>query len=154
LLAAGVIGGIAGYRTFAPAAWSPPPLADELERLTELLADEQVWSLLAEQDGDLVGQITVLPATLSGRPSDEEGPAHLRNLFVAEGCWGTGLATKLHAAGIAAARERGFSRMRLFSAAGQMRARRFYEREGWRVQGEEFFEPPLGLVIVEYRLAL
>ena len=44
--------------------------------------------------------------------------------------------------------------MRLFTPAGQARARRFYEREGWVQAGAEFHEPALGLALVEYRYAL
>jgi hypothetical protein len=57
-------------------------------------------------------------------------------------------------AGLEAARERGFARMRLFTPEGQARARRFYEREGWRVAGAAFVPPALGLALVEYRLEL
>ena len=34
-----VIDGFEEYRSFAPDGWSPPPLADEVERLHELLPD-------------------------------------------------------------------------------------------------------------------
>jgi hypothetical protein len=51
-----------------------------------------------------------------------------------------------------AARELGFSELRLFVAEGQARARRFYEREGWRPAGEPFDDPIPGLRMVEYRL--
>jgi hypothetical protein len=44
--------------------------------------------------------------------------------------------------------------MRLFTPVAHHRARRFYEREGWRARGEDFYEPSLRLVIIEYRLAL
>ena len=48
------------------------------------------------------------------------------------------------------AREEGFRAMRLFVATGQARARRFYEREGWRAVAE-MPESPLGLPLIEYR---
>jgi hypothetical protein len=44
--------------------------------------------------------------------------------------------------------------MRLFTPAGQVRARRFYEREGWTVAGEPYDDEDLHLEIVEYRRAL
>ena len=86
--------------------------------------------------------------------SDDPSLAHFRNLFVRRDFWGTGVASALHSAAVDAARERGFAHMRLFTPAGQGRARRFYEREGWAQAGEEFHEPHIGLVIVEYRLPL
>jgi GNAT superfamily N-acetyltransferase len=150
-LAHGVVDGVEGYRAFAPPDWSPPSLASEIEHLRERLADEQVWCLLAEAGGEVVGQITVLPAARAGRPLDEPGLAHLSNIFVREDLWGSGLARELQAAGVEAARAHGFTAMRLFVAAGQARARRFYEREGWVRVGEEFYDPVPGLVLLEYR---
>ena len=45
----------------------------EAEHLRESLADDRVWCLVAESDGTLVGQITVLPAALAPHPVDEVG---------------------------------------------------------------------------------
>jgi len=149
-----VVEGVEGYRSFAPRGWTPPSLPTEVELLRGLLGDEQVWCLLAEAEGQLVGQITVLPAARAVHPVDDSALAHLRNLFVHRDLWGTGLASALHAAGVEAARERGFAEMRLFTPVGHGRARRFYEREGWVPAGEQFHEPGLDLVLIEYRYAL
>jgi GNAT superfamily N-acetyltransferase len=142
------------YRSFAPPGWVPPRLSEEVEVLHRLLGDEEVWCLLAEAEGRLVGQITVLPAARAARPVEDPGLAHLRNLFVHRDLWGTGLARALHGAAVEAARERGYGAMRLFTAAGQERARRFYEREGWAPVGEGFHDAGPGLVLMEYRYAL
>ena len=153
-LARTVIEGFEHYRAFAPPGWEPPPLHHEIETLHDLLPDERVWCRLAESGGEIVGQVTFLPASRAAVPDDDPALAHLRNLFVDERHWGTGLATALHAAAISEARERGFRTMRLFTPAGQARARRFYEREGWRRAGDAFHAPGPDLVIIEYRLAL
>jgi GNAT superfamily N-acetyltransferase len=153
-LGRGVIDGFQGYRSFAPPGWTPPSLADEVELLRGLLADPQVWCLLAEAEGELAGQITFLPATRAVQPVDDRALAHLRNLFVRRDLWGSGLASALHAAAVQAARERGFASMRLFTPVAHGRARRFYEREGWSVAGEEFHAAGPDLTLVEYRLAL
>jgi GNAT superfamily N-acetyltransferase len=129
-LARAVVEGFETYRGFARSDWEPPPLGTELEHLRVVLADDDTWALIAEVDGRLVGQVSFLPAA------------------------GAGLARGLHAAVVAAARERGFAQMRLFTPALHGRARRFYEREGWAQLGEEFDEPGLGMAIVEYRYAL
>ena len=149
-----VIDGFEEYRSFAPDGWSPPPVSDEVELLHELLPDPGVWCLLAEADGDLVGQVTLMAAASHPVGSDDPSLAHLRGLFVRRDFWGSGVASALHAAAVDEARERGFAHMRLFTPAGQGRARRFYEREGWAQAGEELHEPRIGLVIVEYRLPL
>jgi GNAT superfamily N-acetyltransferase len=153
-LARAVIEELEGYRSFAPEGWAPPPVAIEVAHLRRLLGDKRVWCLLAEAAGDVVGQITFLPAARAVHPVEDPGLAHLRNLFVRRDQWGTGLASGLHAAAVEEARERGFSRMRLFTPAGQGRARRFYEREGWMPVGDEFHDPGPNLALVEYRRAL
>jgi GNAT superfamily N-acetyltransferase len=153
-LARGMVEGMGEYRSFAPAGWSPPPLAEEVEHTRRLLGDDRVWTLVAEAGGGLVGQITVLPAAIAGRPVDDPQLAHVRNLFVRKDHWGSGLARTLHDAALDEARRRGFTEMRLIVAAGYGRARRFYEREGWAAYGDEVFDPVPGLVILEYRRAL
>jgi GNAT superfamily N-acetyltransferase len=149
-----VIDGFELYREFAPAGWEPPSLASELEPLPELLPDPRVWTRVAEHEGRIIGQISILPATMAGRPTDEPGLAHLRNLFVDRAHWGTGVATTLLRAGADAAQAHGFTAMRLFTPAGQARARRFYEREGWVAVGGPFPLASLGLDLMEYRYAL
>lgn len=146
-LAAHLVAGIAGYRDFAGPGFEPPPVERELAHVRGRL-EAGAWSLVALEDGELVGQVLVEPAR--GVP----GTAHLAGLFVTPRWWGTGLAASLHESAVAAMRAEGFARGRLFAATGQARARRFYERRGWRPAAEPFFEPPLGLEILEYRLPL
>jgi GNAT superfamily N-acetyltransferase len=153
-LARGMVEGMDVYRSFAPEGWSPPPLEPEVEHTRELLGDDRVWTLVAESGGQVVGQITILPAAIAGRPVDDPQLAHVRNLFVRQDHWGTGLARTLHDAALDEARRRGFTAGRLIVAAGYGRARRFYEREGWAAYGEEVFDPVPGLVILEYRRQL
>jgi len=74
-------------------------------------------------------------------------------MFARPAHWGTGLAPDLLARAVVAARERGFTAMRLFTPAGQARARRFYEREGWSLV-REFDDDRLGLRVAEYRREL
>jgi GNAT superfamily N-acetyltransferase len=153
-LARAVIAGFEIYREFSPPGWEPPPVADEIELQRGLLAEETTWCRLAESGGRIVGQVTFLPAARAAEPVEEPGLAHMRNLFVDREHWGSGLARDLHDAAIEAARERGFSRMRLFTPARHGRARRFYEREGWVQAGDEFHAPGPDMVIVEYRNTL
>jgi GNAT superfamily N-acetyltransferase len=149
-----VIDGFETYRSFTPPGWEPPAIETELGYLEHLLPDEHVWVLLAEEDGRLVGQVSILPSVRHVHPEPDPSLAHFRNLFVAQDHWGTGLATTLHAASIEEARDRGFEQMRLFTPAEHGRARRFYEREGWTQRAEPFDEPRLGMALVEYRFAL
>jgi GNAT superfamily N-acetyltransferase len=154
VLGRAVVDGVAEYPEFAPPGWAAPSVEAEIAHVRATLGDEQVWCTVAELDGRVVGQVTVLPASRAPRPVDDPGLAHLSNLFVDRELWGSGLARELHGAALATARGHGFGEMRLFVAAGQARARRFYEREGWVARGGEFHDPGPDLVLVEYRLVL
>jgi GNAT superfamily N-acetyltransferase len=146
--------GFESYRSFAPPGWEPPDPWAELEHFRERLANPEVWCLIAERDGETAGHVAVMPARLHGHPSDEPGLAHFWQLFVRPQWWGSGLAATLHAQAVREARARGFTAMRLFTPAAQLRARRFYEREGWTAAGETLDAPDFGMPLVEYRLAI
>jgi GNAT superfamily N-acetyltransferase len=153
-LALGIIEGVEDYPSFAPQGWTAPSFEAELKHLGEALADPDVWCLIAESEGELVGQITVLPAADAPHPVEDSSLAHISNLFVRRDHWGVGLAADLHRAAIEAAHARGFTELRLFVAAGQTRARRFYEREGWLSASDPFDDPVPGLTMIEYRYRL
>jgi GNAT superfamily N-acetyltransferase len=153
-LASSVIDGVADYPAFAPRGWSAPPLEAEVEHLRRALADDHVHCLMVEDDEGVAGQVTVLPAARAPHPVDDPALGHVSNLFVRRDRRGSGLARALHRAAVEDARARGFTALRLFVAEGQARARRFYEREGWRAVGEPFHDPVPGLTMVECRLAL
>jgi len=153
-LAEGVIEGVADYPAFAPPGWSAPSLEAEVAHLQSSLADDAVYCVVAERDGAVVGQITLLAAARAPHAVDDPRLAHVSNLFVRRDHWGGGLARELHAAAMDVARDGGFTQLRLFVAEGQGRARRFYEREGWQPAGEPFDDPVPGLTMIEYRRAV
>jgi len=153
-LALGVIEGVEDYPSFAPAGWTAPLFDVELTHLCEMLADPDVCCLIAESDGALIGQITLLPGARAPHPIEDSSLAHISNLFVRRDHWGAGLATDLHHAAVEAAAARGFTELRLFVAAGQAWARRFYEREGWLPASDPFDDPIPGLTMIEYRYRL
>jgi GNAT superfamily N-acetyltransferase len=151
-LAASVSEAFESYRSFAPATWEPPAAERELALLDDGLARDDVWCLLAETDGELAGHVSIRAAATASFASPEPGLAHLWQLFVRPAWHGTGLAVQLHREAVREAGGRGFTTMRLFAAAGQARARRFYEREGWVAAGPPFELSGFGLPVVEYRL--
>jgi GNAT superfamily N-acetyltransferase len=153
-LARGAIEALAEYPAFAPPGWKGPALGPELEHTRAVLSDPDHHCVVAEAGGRIVGQVTVVPAARAARPVAEPGLGHLRNLYLDRSQWGTGLAATLMEAALEDARTRGFRELRLFVAEGQGRARRFYEREGWRAAGGPFFDPVPGLSMVEYRRAV
>ena len=136
------------YVDFTP-GWTRPQAFDAAneERMPELLRSPGFFCLMAEANGDPVGQVMI-------GSRGEPGMAHLGQLFVRPVWWGTGVAKELHAGAVAHARETGFERIRLFTPRHHPRARRFYEREGWVLTGEPEYSEDLRLEIVEYRLDL
>jgi GNAT superfamily N-acetyltransferase len=153
-LALSVIEGVVDYPSFAPPGWAPPSFETELKHLREALADRNVFCLIAESADALVGQITVLPAAHAPHQVEDSSLGHISNLFVRRDHWGAGVAAQLHRAAVDAAGACGFTELRLFVAAGQARARRFYEREGWLPASDPFDDPIPGLTMIEYRYRL
>lgn len=146
--------GFETYRAFAPAGWSPPQ--EEAEHLRERLADPRVWCLLAEREGDgeMAGHVAFMPAADHRVPEPDPGVAHFWQLFVRQEHWGTLLATTLHAEAVREAAARGFTSFRLFTAADQRRACRFYEREGWTAGSPPKDDMGFGMPLVTYRRTL
>jgi len=152
-MARAVSDGFAAYRSFAPPDWEPPSFEHELDLLERGLPTPDVWGLLAETaDGELAGHVAIRSAaTTAVSPSDEPDLAHFWQLFVAPAHQGSGLARALHDEALREAAARGYRALRLFAAAGQARARRFYEREGWVAQGPPYVLEGFGMEVVEYR---
>jgi GNAT superfamily N-acetyltransferase len=69
------------------------------------------------------------------------GHGRLERLYVRPGAWGTGVAQDLHTAAIEALRDQGAASASLWCLVENPRARRFYERQGWRLNGEERVVP-------------
>jgi GNAT superfamily N-acetyltransferase len=144
-----------GYATFAGPGWSPPSPEIEAVAIRERLGQPDAWCVIAHDGSAVAGHVGFLAA----RTRDAEQAviprlAHLWALFVREPYWGSGLARRLHAMAVEEARARGYLGMRLFTPAGQARARAFYDREGWDTDGTTWLEPMLGLELVEYDLGL
>jgi len=147
--------GFEGYAAFSPRGWTPPASETEAVGIRERLALPDAWCVIAHDGPDVAGHV----AFTAGRERDGEralipGLAHLWMLFIREPWWGSGLAGLLHGIAIAEATAQGYEAMRLFTPAGQGRARAFYEREGWKTDGAERVEPMLALALVEYRRRL
>jgi GNAT superfamily N-acetyltransferase len=135
------------WRAFAPAGWSPPSFEWLAERTREGLSAPNAWGLLAFCDGEPAGHVVLTRAVWTGPAA-----ATLWQLFVRPRWQGTGLADRLHAAFVDRARELGYGYAWLATPAPHVRARRFYERRGWRVDG--FPEEERGLPMVAYGRAL
>jgi GNAT superfamily N-acetyltransferase len=97
------------------------------------------------------------PAKRTLIATSEEGPVGaacvyeewLEGLYVIPERWGTGLAGELHDRALEVVRGLGSERCHLWVLEDNSRARRFYERRGWRENGEtrvvEFPPNPLDI---------
>lgn len=109
--------------------------------------------LVAEVDGEVVGWVTC-GASRDDDPDAADGELH--GIYVDPRAWGKGVGPALMRATLDLLRERGFREATLWVLDDNPRARRFYEREGWRVDGatqsDTFFDIPVDEV--RYRITL
>jgi GNAT superfamily N-acetyltransferase len=149
-----LLASFAGYSEFAPEGWTPPePEPGEPEHMARAFDDPEVWYVVASDERGHAGQCGFNQAYterwMTGKPID--GLAHFWQLFVRPDAFGTGLADRLHAMALDEIRARGFARARLWTPEGQARARRFYEKRGWRANGERQDESSgFGIPLVMY----
>lgn len=99
-----------------------------------------VW--VAQIRGRVVGFASVGPSRT------EEGAGELYAIYVLPEAWGSGAARELMGAVKAWFASEGYSTAMLWVLADNPRARRFYEREGWRTEGMRT-EPVRGVEIKE-----
>lgn len=154
-LAATVAEGFESFRAWAGPGWSPPETGFELWRYREGLLRPSLWGLVGVDGGEMAGHVTFVQARERAHSRPEiPGLAHLWQLIVRPPWWGSGLATRLNGLAVEEAARQGYGSMRLFTPAGNARARAFYEREGWSTDGVPAYEAMLGLDIVQYRRPL
>jgi GNAT superfamily N-acetyltransferase len=148
--------GFESYRAWAPAGWRPPAPSLEVRSIRERLRHATTWCAMAlDADGEPAGHVGITYAAERERPHVRvPGRAHLWMLFVRPPCWGSGLAGRLHQLALEETARQGYETIRLYTPHGAARARAFYVREGWELAGGAFFEPLLGLDLIEYRRTL
>lgn len=138
------------YKDLFPAD-APMPTTDSLaeEWRTVLDASPPLAAMVAaESSGAPVGTIAVGPFP------DDPSVGQIRLLHVDPSAWGRGVGTVLHDAALARLRRAGFTDAVLWVLRGNARARRMYERRGWRIVDGEVLILAAGVVEVQYRLDL
>jgi GNAT superfamily N-acetyltransferase len=140
--------GFATNRSFGPHAWAPPPFPNEIELARERLRSRHTWALMAEIAGEPAGHVAMFP------DAARDDTVYLWQLFVRPAWWGTGLAHALHEAFAEEARARGYRQGSLNTPAPHARARRFYERHGWRPAGPPDDQWRFGIPTIAYRCHL
>jgi RimJ/RimL family protein N-acetyltransferase len=136
-LAALVTRANATYRDWAAPDWRPPGAGHELRRWQQRYQDAVAWNAVATADGEPLGCVSFTDArTDEGRGRAVPGRAHLSRLFVDPAHWGHGIGSLLLTGAVEEMRRRSYERAQLFTAAANVRSRRFYERHEWS-PGEE-----------------
>ena len=124
------------------------------QRLAEALADADadpaVRCVLAEPGGVHAGHVAWRPSVGARRGPEDPDGAYLAQLYAEPAWWGTSLATRLMAFAVDGARAAGFKRMSLVTPASAGRARRFYERVGWRTAGPAVDDARFGMPTIAY----
>ena len=110
--------------------------------------------LVAEDDGRLVGAVTVV--TRGGPWAERTGPgeAEIRMLVVDPAARGTGTGTALVSACLDVARQAGCTVVRLSTEPTMTTAHRLYERLGFVRSPEGDWEPVPGVKLLGYTLTL
>lgn len=105
--------------------------------------------LVADDEGAVVG------FAACGESRDAAGEGELYGIYVSADSWGSSAGPGLMRAALERLRADGFSTATLWVLEDNPRARRFYEREGWSVDGGRTGEH-LGVRTseVRYRIAL
>ena len=139
----------AAYRHVFPAEVLDSLSVDEREERWQDHLGGRVTAWVAETDGRIVGFVSVGPS----RTEDDEG--ELYAIYVLPESWGSGAAPELMAAAKDWFAQEGFATAMLWVLVDNPRARRFYEREGWRLDGSRV-DPVRGVEVEEalYRLEL
>ena len=114
---------VAGFSNVFPRGRYPFPRQEVLESWRVLLARDEVVALVAEDGGELVAFAVLRPGWLE-------------RLYVDPSVWGKGVGSRLHDQALERLRARGSSRCSLWVLEANDRARSFYERRGWRLNGE------------------
>ena len=116
---------LAGFAAVFPPDRFPYPDAPVRKALREQLEDPENVVLIDEQD----------------RGFALVGHGWLHRLFVRQLAWGTGAAQELHAAALETLQSQRAASASLWCLAENPRARRFYEKHGWRLNGTERVVP-------------
>jgi len=105
---------------------------------------------VAELDGRVVAFVSV------GAARDDEALGELHAIYALPETWGTGVGRALMRSAVEALRGAGHREAVLWVLDDNPRARRFYEREGWKLDGGWKEDAFLGVAVAEvrYRIAL
>jgi ribosomal protein S18 acetylase RimI-like enzyme len=111
---------------------------------------DRTHTLVAQQLAEVVGFASL------GRSRDDEALGELYAIYVLPAAWGGGAGPALMAEGLERLRGSGFQEAVLWVLEDNPRARAFYQRSGWALDGQARAETFLDTFVgeVRYRIAL
>jgi len=138
------------YRGLVPDEVIDGRSVEERERIWhEMLDRGDSVHRVGEVDGVVAGFVSIGPTREHDRPLWGE----LYAIYVRKAHWGSGLAVELMLAGEQALRDLGYPQATLWVLRDNPRARAFYEKQGWRLDGSEK-DFAAGVVEVRYERRL
>jgi len=105
------------------------------------------WSVFVAEDDE--SSVVAFGWVGESREAADEG--ELYAIYALPEAWGSGAGLAVMEASLASLREAGFAGAILWVLEDNPRARRFYEREGWRVDGARREGEHLGMTVAEVR---
>ncbi|HMK63635.1 MAG TPA: GNAT family N-acetyltransferase [Acidimicrobiales bacterium] len=107
---------------------------DRLPGWQDALDGARPWPVVfvGEEDGRIVGFVEVAP---NEDPDAHSGTGEVRTIYMDPEAWGGGRGGALLDAGVSVLAAAGFTEVSLWVLHSNSRARRFYERQGWRADG-------------------
>ncbi|HVX45620.1 MAG TPA: GNAT family N-acetyltransferase [Mycobacteriales bacterium] len=137
-----------------------PQEANPTERWQQILAQEQDQPPLPEPPHagartlvaiDTSGRIAGVSMIGLARDDDMRQAGELWMIYVHPSAWGTGLAAVLHNRSLQYLGHWHYEEAMLWVAAGNARARRFYQRHGWYIDGDPKVDDMRGFALSEVR---
>ncbi|GAB2937174.1 GNAT family N-acetyltransferase [Nonomuraea fastidiosa] len=113
--------------------FQPAQRVPQWERIIERTAWPRQGTLVAEDEGDLIGFADLCPTRDDDRDPAKVG--ELAAIYVLPAAWKRGAGRGLMTEAMRTLREAGYSSATLWVLEGNDRAIRFYERMGWRPDG-------------------
>jgi ribosomal protein S18 acetylase RimI-like enzyme len=130
-----------------------PPRPEQEARARGHVENPDAVLLVADDAGEIIGMAVGEQARSDdGAGPPVEGLCHVSMVFVTPDRWDEGLGGRLVDALLEEVRARGYDHAQLWTQTDNERARRLYERRGFRPSGREKDE--LGERIVHFRRAL
>jgi RimJ/RimL family protein N-acetyltransferase len=138
----------ARFRDISPPGWEPPPAPDD--EIAASLQTPGARCVVSMPGGVLAGHVAWRPSIGARRGPQDAAAAYLGRIYLEPAWWATPLATTLMTFALDGARAEGYARMHLVTPAAAGRARRFYERLGYRTVAPPANDERFGMPTVEY----